>query len=142
MLRNRVIPVAARYTIIAVAWLVYFSFAFYGNNDKTETTKYEISAPASASTLKGENYEDVEKRFKSSGFKNISFKPMGDLVTGWINEDGEVDKISINGQTDFSSYDKFPPEADVVITYHSYSSEEEQNEDDANFEQSNEEKVS
>jgi DNA-directed RNA polymerase subunit RPC12/RpoP len=140
MLRNRIIPVGVRYAIIAVAWIIYGSLALSGNKNKNDSVQNEISPPTTASSLEGENYEDVEKRFKSSGFKNITFKPMGDLVTGWINEDGEVAKVSINGVTSFSPYDKFPLDAEVVISYHSYSAEEDQNEKDTDA--SEEEKAS
>ena len=56
---------------------------------------------------------------------------MGDLVTGWINEEGEVAKVSINGVTNFSNYDKFSPESEIVISYHSYSSEKDQSEEES-----------
>ncbi|WP_294483066.1 hypothetical protein [uncultured Ruminococcus sp.] len=126
MLRNRVMPAGVRYTIITIAWIIYGVLFFRSSKDNNNSVQNEISPPATASSLEGENYEDVEKRFKSSGFNIITFKPMGDLVTGWINEEGEVAKISINGVTDFSNYDKFPPDANIVISYHSYSTEQDQ----------------
>ncbi len=127
MLRNRTISPAIRYTIIAVVWIFYAIIGFSGgsnNNSATTTKEMDIAVTVSDTELKGENYEDVLKRLQVAGFKNIELRPMEDLVTGWVSDDGDVEKVSINGVTSFSKYDKFPASAEIIITYHSFDTKE------------------
>lgn len=127
MLRNRNINTVLKYTAIALAWSMYFLIGIVknsGENEFASTRSSEIPASASAIELEGEDYEDVERRMRAAGFDNIELKPMGDLITGWVTTEGEVEKISINGVTDFNKYDKFPPNAVIVITYHSFETDD------------------
>ena len=57
------------------------------------------------------------KVFKDAGFTNIKTEILYDIVLGWT-EEGEVDKVSINGKTDFNRGDIFAKDASVTITYH------------------------
>ena len=50
----------------------------------------------------------------------ITTKENKDLVTGFITKDGSVEKVSINGDSDFEEGDIFPEEAAVVVTYHTF----------------------
>lgn len=77
----------------------------------------EAMVPSSASDCKYENYKDIEKAFKKAGFSNIKTKILYDIVWGWTSE-GEVDKVSVNGKSDFKRGDVFAKDAPVVITYH------------------------
>ncbi|UDM80387.1 DUF4839 domain-containing protein [Vagococcus fluvialis] len=83
----------------------------------------EIEVPVSAKEFKKENYEDVETRLKKAGFENIEFKKEDDLVTGWLTKEGEVEKVSIEGITDFEAKDTFEKDAKVIITYHVFPEE-------------------
>ena len=134
LLRNRTLPNAARYGIIAVVWVFYGIFAFASNSDSSNNTaksNNEIAVSAYYSEFKGEDYKDVEKRLKSAGFTNIELNPMEDLLTGWVSEENTVEKVSINGVTNFNKNDKFPADADIVITYHSFEIEDSTNETDS-----------
>lgn len=91
------------------------------NGEKEKSTKVKV--PDSAKEFKKENYEDVEMRFKKAGFENIKFKTEADLVTGWLTKEGDVEKVSIEGVTDFESKDTFEKDAKVVITYHVFPEE-------------------
>lgn len=83
--------------------------------------------------LYGENYQDVKETLEGYGFTNISFVAKKDLkknlkkrfIFSETNEfeDGEVEDISINGETDFEEIDHFPATARVVIIYHTYPGE-------------------
>lgn len=77
----------------------------------------EAMVPSSASNCKFENYKDIEKIFKEAGFTNITTEILYDIVLGWT-EEGEVDKVSINGKTNFKRGDVFAKDASIVITYH------------------------
>lgn len=98
-------------------WLKVISERQAGNtNDIPEN--YSIAMVESSKDLKGDNYKDVKKRLETVGFYTVKTEKLEDIVTGFITEEGEVEKVSINGVTDFKKGDEFTAEADVVITYH------------------------
>lgn len=83
-----------------------------------------VNAPISSQSANGKNYEDVALQFESAGFTNVQVVPMGDLITGWINDENAVEEISINGDTEYSTSEKFDPDVQVVIRYHSFPEDE------------------
>lgn len=85
--------------------------------DKGAVGDNEAMVPYSASDCKYEDYKDIEKVFKNAGFTNISTEILYDIVWGWTDE-GEVDKVSINGNTKFIKGDVFSKDIPIVITYH------------------------
>lgn len=89
----------------------------------SEENNNEIKLTTSAKELKKENFFDVETRLKKEGFENIELKEDPDLVTGWITKEGDVEKVSINGVTDFETGDVFDKDAKVVIIYHVFPEE-------------------
>ena len=91
---------------------------YYSNAEKPKDD--EIKLPCSVSDLKGEHYADVVQELENMGFSNIETATKNDLVTGWITKDGEVYKVSINGDTDFDEGDIFPEDAKIVVTYHTF----------------------
>ncbi len=80
----------------------------------------KIRVPKSASECKGKDYLDVKALFESAGFTNVNVRAIEDLVTGWITKDGSVERVSINGDDDFSSSAKFDPSVEVIIVYHTF----------------------
>ena len=70
--------------------------------------------------FKGMNYKDVEKEFKKAGFTNIILEKVPDLVTGLINDDGEVIEVIVNGSKTYSAGDEFDPSVKVEIKYHTF----------------------
>lgn len=77
----------------------------------------EAMVPSSAEKYKRKNYEEIVKSFEDAGFTNVSTEILYDIVWG-LTEEGESDKVSINGATDFSYGDIFPKDAVVIVTYH------------------------
>ncbi len=73
--------------------------------------------------FKGSNYEDVIDQLTKEGFTNIKTEKKEDLILGWLTKDGEVESVSINGVTVFSSGSRFLPDAEIIITYHTFSSD-------------------
>ena len=80
----------------------------------------KLSAPISSKDAKKQNYKDIQKLFKDSGFVNVKTERHEDLITGWINKDGAVENTSIDGETKFGTQDKFRPDTEVIITYHAF----------------------
>jgi len=77
----------------------------------------QVKADSSAYDYKSKNYAEVESSFKTLGFTNIKFDIMYDIVFG-ITQDGSVEKVTIDGNSDFKRGDVFSSDAEVVIAYH------------------------
>lgn len=77
----------------------------------------EVKILASKSDFMFANYKDVESILIESGFKNIKYDILYDIVWGWTAE-GEVKDVTINGFSDFTYGNVFPSDAEVIITYH------------------------
>lgn len=77
----------------------------------------EAMVPESSYGCIYENYKDIEEKFKNAGFTNISTEILYDIYWG-VTPEGEVEKVSINGNTDFKRGDIFKKDSKVVITYH------------------------
>lgn len=84
----------------------------------------EIRIPSSSSTFEAKDYRDVMTELQAAGFTNIETETLDDLIIGWLTKDGEVEKVSVNGNTNFSADSKFPEDAKIVITYHTFSKKE------------------
>ena len=79
-----------------------------------------IPAPASYEDFEDIKLADAQNRFEDAGFTNISTEGLGDIKGFDIfGSKGKVDHVTINGDEDFSTYDTFPPDAQVRIYYHS-----------------------
>jgi predicted RNA-binding Zn-ribbon protein involved in translation (DUF1610 family)/DNA-directed RNA polymerase subunit RPC12/RpoP len=78
------------------------------------------SAPVSAKEAKGEQYSEVVDKLKDAGFGDIAISVDYDLITGWINGAGEVESISINGDSSFDSGSMFTVDSKIEIVYHDF----------------------
>jgi hypothetical protein len=105
--------------IIIVSWIA-LSLIACGK----ETDDGKINAPVS-SDLEDAMYEDIVAKFENAGFTNVKTEKLEDLVFGWLTEDGEVEEVSINGETTFSADSRYPSDATIVVSYHTFEEEEE-----------------
>ena len=78
-----------------------------------------------SSIQKGKDYQDIVNNFKEKGFKNIETEKLKDLITGWITKDGEVESVSVDGDKDYSPNVWYSNNVKVVITYHTFPSDDE-----------------
>ena len=83
----------------------------------------EVRLTANAKSYIGENYEQVVRELEDMGFTNVDTMRQEDLIVGWFTKDGEVAKVSINGDTDFEAWEIFPKDTNVVVTYHTFEEE-------------------
>lgn len=81
--------------------------------------KNVVEVPADAKKYKGEEYNQVIRELKDMGFENVETEVVEDLVTGWITKNGEVEKVTINGNNEFKKGDWFKKDSTIVVTYHS-----------------------
>lgn len=84
-----------------------------------------LTAPSSSGDFEGQQYEEVVDQLTNAGFTSFETKALGDLTTGWLKAPGEVKEISIDGRTSFGESDSFPTGAHVVISYHSFPEDDE-----------------
>lgn len=105
--------------IVIVSWIA-LSLIACGK----ETDDGKINAPVS-SDLEDAMYEDIVAKFENAGFTNVKTEKLEDLVFGWLTEDGEVEEVSINGETTFSADSRYPSDATIVVSYHTFEEEEE-----------------
>ncbi len=71
----------------------------------------------------GDRYTDVVTIFESAGFTNVKAEPYTyDAIVGWMdklmNAEGEVEEISINGDTSYDKGGWVSADAPVIIRYH------------------------
>lgn len=77
----------------------------------------EAKAPDAASDYKHDDYKEVANRLSGAGFTNIETEILYDIVLGWTSE-GEVESVSIDGDTSFDKGAVFKKNAEIIITYH------------------------
>ncbi len=84
----------------------------------------EAKTPSGSSIQKGRNYQEVLNNFEEKGFTNIQLVSVGDLITGWLTKDGEVESVSVDGDVEYSADTWYPNDVAVVITYHTFPEDE------------------
>lgn len=89
----------------------------------------EASAPIASTELTSQNYKTVVQQFEDAGFTNIKTTKIEDLITGWLIEDGEIEKVTIDGEEDFEDGDFFSNDVRVDIAYHTFPPETEHPDD-------------
>lgn len=113
-----------RTVLICIGILFLMSFVCLGigflMEELNKPDEDEVKVPFSAKDLEGENYEEVIWDLENAGFLEIITKEKQDLMTGFLVKDGSVDKVSINGDSEFDEGDVFSEEAKVVVTYHTF----------------------
>lgn len=105
--------------ILAAMFVVLLAIAlFSGDGDKENADGIKINS--SSDDLVGENYQTVIAKLESNGFTNIKTVVLDDLILGWFTKDGEVEDVTVNGISDFEADKRFPIDAKIVVTYHTF----------------------
>ena len=85
----------------------------------------KIHMPFGANDYDGSNYQEIVSQLEEAGFTNVRKEPLGDLVTGWLKDEGEVDEVSVDGDTVFSTDSRYLPDTEIVVSYHTFPNDEE-----------------
>ncbi len=79
-----------------------------------------VATPVSAREAKGKQYSEIVDKFKNAGFEDIVISADYDLITGWINSPGEVESISVDGNSSFDSGSMFTVDSKIEIVFHDF----------------------
>ena len=107
-------------SIVAFVCITAIVCTYIVVENRIEKTDGKIKVNYSSGDFEGIDYNEVVSDLQQQGFTNITTSPDKDLITGWITKDGEVEEVSIGGSTSFSSGSRFLPDAEIVITYHTF----------------------
>lgn len=104
-----------------LAVLLCLTMVSCGSSDDHEG---EAKTPSGSSVMQGRNYQDVIETFEEKGFTNIKAERIEDLVFGLLTEDGEVEKVSVGGDENYSPDKWVPADIEVIIYYHTFPTDE------------------
>lgn len=90
-----------------------------------------VPVPADSQDFEGDQYEDVLEELQAAGFTAVTVELVPDLITGWLVSDGEVEDVEIDGSTEYAEGDEFAPDAEVVVSYHTFPPDEPEEEEPA-----------
>ena len=85
---------------------------------KRHVSPNDSTIPDGVVNYEKHNYKSVAAAFQGAGFTNVKTIPLNDLTifNQWKN--GQVEAVTVNGNSDFDKGDVFPKDAVVNITYH------------------------
>ncbi len=78
----------------------------------------EVLIDFNPNDYKGKKYEDVVSLLKNMGFINIQVQNLRDVIFGIFSKEGQVERITINGNEDYKKGDWIDIQAEILITYH------------------------
>lgn len=118
------------FAVLAIALIGSLAFAINKDEKEREKAKQahlaagEIQIGKSSSDFSKQNYRDVIQTLKTAGFTNIQMDVIEDIIVGWVTKDGEVERVSINGETTFYGSNWYKTDVPIVVTFHAKSKEE------------------
>lgn len=82
------------------------------------------SMPSSSKDYEGLDYQNVVEKLTTAGFTNVKPEAMNDLITGWLAKEGSVETIAVAGDSLFTTDDDFPKDAEIIVSYHSFKTDD------------------
>lgn len=85
------------------------------------TASGKIAAPLASEGVEGLDVNDLKMRFEDVGFENIELIPMKDIdwISGLYLDEGTVDHVTMDGESDFTEESYYAPSDPIRIFYHS-----------------------
>ena len=108
--------------IILILSVLMLAILLVGCGSKEDDGK--LNLPISSNDLKDANYQDVVAKFENAGFTNIQTKAIDDLVLGWFTKDGEIEEVSVDGYTTFSTDSRYTADTEIIVSYHTFPADE------------------
>ena len=116
----------------ALAVVMLFSLAACGSSDAADAeVDNRVGTPGSSEDLAGQQVDDVVADLEAAGFTSVETVALGDLITGWLHDEGEVDEVKVDGTTEFDAGQRFDPGVIIVVSYHSFPENKDADEESA-----------
>ncbi len=115
------------FALIGYFPLIAVAFIWITGNDKKDDDEAEIRdsgnirVPRTIDDFESKNYEAIEAILISAGFTNIKSIALKDLTVGIFDKPNTVESITINGKEIEEGGGKYPSNARIIISYHSFS---------------------
>ncbi len=77
-----------------------------------------LNPPLNSKDIRGYDCSEVYRQFQQFGFVNIKIQPINMNKLEHFVNDGEIQVISINGQTEFNVHTELPFDSEIIITYY------------------------
>lgn len=109
---------------LVVLNIISYSFGDKENIDILKETKekavVDLQISVGVADCVGKNYSDIENVLSENGFTNITLREMEDLEASESDRVGQIESISIDGNTKFDKNQTFQSDSEIVINYHTY----------------------
>ena len=117
--RSMKIILAGMLIIAMIGIGAYFHISHINKEKALEANGY-IRIPLSSSEIESGDYsaEDLHTAFLRNGFTNVRLEKIQDIKIGVLKKDGELEKVTVNGQTSFNKDKLMPSDTEIVISYH------------------------
>ncbi|HEM5029132.1 TPA: DUF4839 domain-containing protein [Streptococcus suis] len=107
-----------KFLFLCIVFFASISLVACGGSSETTDTN-EIAIPVGSSPEEAD-YRSVQKQLEDAGFENVSTQKIEDLTFGIFTKDGEIEKITVNGNESFSEGDLFEKDVSITIHYHTF----------------------
>ncbi|MEW4355151.1 DUF4839 domain-containing protein [Streptococcus pneumoniae] len=96
------------------------------SKDNEEAKTDTIKLPITSENIHKQNYKTIVNQLEDAGFTNVKVEKIEDLITGLLKKDGQIESVSINGDTDFTKGSEYAKDAKITVTYHTFKEEKEE----------------
>lgn len=79
-----------------------------------------ITPPITSDDAEGEDFHEIEKQFRDSGFVNVVTEADKDLIIGLLHSEYDVESVKISGDEEYKPGNEYRPDVQVVIVYHAW----------------------
>lgn len=63
---------------------------------------------------------EVKSWLLELGFTKIEERPIRDLITGWINKAGSIERVYLDGDSNFKRNTFYKYDINIIIEYHTF----------------------
>ncbi|KXT72614.1 large hypothetical protein [Streptococcus sp. DD10] len=102
---------------------IFTACASTSKNSENGKASDSIALPISSEKIDKQNYKTVVNQLEDAGFTKVKTEKIEDLVTGILKKDGQVESVSIAGETEFQKGDVFDKNTPITVTYHTFKKE-------------------
>jgi len=117
-------PDSGMYMVSMVGFfpLMGAAYIWLFSKDKDDDLDFgdKAKVPSSIDDFEKKSYTAIEAMLRGAGFTDIRCIPLNDLTTGILKKPDLVESITINGREITSGGKKYPKDATIVISYHSF----------------------